>query len=74
LVATAQKAGMSRNDYLEALAEGNNPLIETVAPQTQPLIETVAPQTQPFMETVEPDLQTDATKVAHQPDSGFDRL
>jgi hypothetical protein len=63
LVATAQKAGMSRNDYLEALAEGDNPLMETVEPQAQP-----------FMETVEPDLQTDATKVAHQPDSEFDRL
>ena len=74
LVATAQKAGMSRNDYLEALAEGNNLLMETVEPQTQPLMETVEPQTQPLMETVEPDLQTDATKVAHQPDSEFDRL
>jgi hypothetical protein len=63
LVATAQKAGMSHNDYLEALAEGNNPLIETAEPQTQPL-----------METVEPDLQTDAIKVAHQPDREFDRL
>jgi hypothetical protein len=30
LAAVAQKAGMSRNDYLEALAEGNSPFIETV--------------------------------------------
>jgi DNA repair exonuclease SbcCD ATPase subunit len=40
LAAVAEKAGMSRNDYLEALAEGNNPFIETVEPQAQPLIET----------------------------------
>jgi len=37
-------------------------------------METVIPQKSPFMETAEPDLQTDATKVAHQPDSEFDRL
>src|SRR4028119_1030769 len=58
LVATAQKAGMSRNDYLEALAEGNNPLMETAEPQTQPLMETAEPQTQPLMETAEPQTQS----------------
>src|SRR4028118_1940123 len=57
LAATAQKAGMSRNDYLEALAEGDHPLMETVKPQTQPLMETVKPQTQPLMETVKPQTQ-----------------
>jgi len=41
LAAVAEKAGMSRNDYLEALAEGNIPLMEMVKPQAQPLIETV---------------------------------
>jgi hypothetical protein len=32
---------MSRNDYLEALAEGSIPLVETVKPQPQPFMETV---------------------------------
>jgi hypothetical protein len=49
---------MSRNDYLEALAEGSNPFIETVSVQTPP-----------FIETAEPDLKTDAAKITHQPDS-----
>jgi chromosome segregation ATPase len=40
LAAVAEKAGMSRNDYLEALAEGNSPFMEMVEPQAQPLIET----------------------------------
>ncbi len=30
LAAVAEKAGMSRNDYLEALAEGNIPFMEMV--------------------------------------------
>jgi hypothetical protein len=41
LAEEAQKAGMSRNDYLEVLAEGNNPLMETAQPESLPLIETV---------------------------------
>ena len=41
LAAVAEKAGMSRNDYLEALAKGNSPFIEMVEPQARPLIETV---------------------------------
>ncbi len=40
LVAVAEKAGMSRNDYLEALGEGNSPFMEMAEPQAQPLIET----------------------------------
>jgi chromosome segregation ATPase len=67
LAAVAQKAGMSRNDYLEALAEGNSPFIEMVQSQAQPLIETAdtqreidevnnekQPETEfyPFIETV----------------------
>jgi chromosome segregation ATPase len=40
LAAVAERAGMSRNDYLEALAEGNSPFMEMVEPQAQPLIET----------------------------------
>jgi hypothetical protein len=29
----ADKTGMSRNDYLEALAEGSNPLMKTASSQ-----------------------------------------
>jgi DNA repair exonuclease SbcCD ATPase subunit len=67
LAAVAEKAGMSRNDYLEALAEGISPLIETVKLQHQLFIETVNTKTEvdevniekqpetelyPFIETV----------------------
>jgi DNA repair exonuclease SbcCD ATPase subunit len=41
LAAVAEKAGMSRNDYLEALAEGSSPFMEMVQSQSQPLMETV---------------------------------
>jgi DNA repair exonuclease SbcCD ATPase subunit len=44
LTAVAEKAAMSRNDYLEALAEGNNPLMETVELQFQPFMETAESQ------------------------------
>ena len=40
----------------------------------QPFMETALPQNYPFMETAEPELETDAAKMGHQPDSGFDRL
>jgi hypothetical protein len=67
LAAVAEKAGMSRNDYLEALAEGNSPFMEMVKPQAQPLVGTAntkreidgvniekQPETElyPFIETV----------------------
>ena len=55
LAAEAQKAGMSRNDYLEVLASGNNPLMETVTPESVPLMETVTPESMPLMETVTPE-------------------
>jgi DNA-binding phage protein len=52
LATIADKAGMSRNDYLEALAaEDSNPFMETVIPQTTPFMKTVIPQTTPFMKT-----------------------
>ncbi len=63
LAEEAQKAGMSRNDYyLEALAEGNNPLIETVEPQTQP-----------FIETENTEIETDANTIP-QPNSELSPL
>ncbi|MEG4812589.1 hypothetical protein QUA79_34990 [Microcoleus sp. F8-D1] len=40
LAAAADKAGMSRNDYLEALASGNSPFTEMAQPLSQPFIET----------------------------------
>ena len=58
LVATAQKAGMTRNDYWEALAEGNEPFMETVESQSLP-----------FMETVQPETETDGTNIGRRPNS-----
>jgi murein L,D-transpeptidase YcbB/YkuD len=58
LATVAKKAEMSRNDYLEALAEGNIPLIETV--QSQP---------QPFMEAVETERGVDEVNIEKQPDT-----
>ncbi len=45
LARIAEEAGMSRNDYLEALADGNPPLMETVEATANPIMETV--QTKP---------------------------
>jgi len=58
LATIADKAGMSRNDYLEALA----------AEDSNPFMETAISQTSPFMETAIPNLETDVAKIAHQPD------
>jgi hypothetical protein len=56
LADTAEKAGMSRNDYLEALAFGNIPLMETVKPQPQS-----------FMETVQTEREVDGANIEKQP-------
>jgi len=58
LATVAKKAQMSRNDYLEALAEGESPLMETVKPQIQP-----------FMETVETEREVDGANIEKQPDT-----
>src|SRR4028118_543954 len=58
LGAVAEKAGMSRNDYLEALAEGNSPFMEMAKPQPQPL-----------METVEAERKVDEANIEKQPDT-----
>jgi hypothetical protein len=58
LAIVAKKAGMSRNDYLEALASGNIPLMETVKPQPQP-----------FMETVKTEREVDGANIEKQPDT-----
>ena len=58
LAEEAQKAGMSRNDYLEVLAEGNNPLMETVQPESIPL-----------METVRSEIEADDVNIGQQPNS-----
>ena len=58
LVATAEKAGMSRNDYLEALAFGNIPLMETVKPQSLP-----------FIEMVKIEREVDGANIEKQPDT-----
>jgi hypothetical protein len=58
LAAVAKKAQMSRNDYLEALAEGESPLMETVKPQPQP-----------FMETVNGEREVEGANIEKQPDT-----
>jgi chromosome segregation ATPase len=58
LATVAEKAGMSRNDYLEALAEGAIPLMETV--QSQP---------QPFMEAVKTEKKVEGANIEKQPDT-----
>jgi DNA repair exonuclease SbcCD ATPase subunit len=73
LAATAEAAGMSRNDYLEALADGNNPLMETASAAPPPLIETVESEAEvsgaeiaglpidkdiPLIETVEVEIES----------------
>ncbi len=58
LAAVAEKAGMSRNDYLEALAFGNPPLMETAKPQTQP-----------FIEAVRAEREVDGANIEKQPDT-----
>jgi hypothetical protein len=60
LAAVAEKAGMSRNDYLEAIAEGNSPFMEMVKPQTQPL-----------METVGAEIEVDGANIEIQPEAEF---
>jgi DNA repair exonuclease SbcCD ATPase subunit len=56
LAAVAEKARMSRNDYLEALAFGNPPLMERAKPQ--PL---------PFMEAVKAEKEVDGANIEKQP-------
>jgi DNA repair exonuclease SbcCD ATPase subunit len=73
LAAVAEKARMSRNDYLEALAFGNPPLMETAKPQPLPFMEAVkaekevdganiekqaATELYPFIETVLPEVES----------------
>jgi hypothetical protein len=75
LADVATKAGVSRNDYLEAMAEGN-PLIETVKPQTSPLIKTASSEivsiVQPRISDVSPLIETasraelEETKISYK--------
>ncbi|MFB8798135.1 MAG: hypothetical protein U7126_28785 [Microcoleus sp.] len=52
LADVASCAGISRNDYLEAMAEGYVPSMETVSVEIKPLMETVEPEPSPIMEAV----------------------
>jgi len=58
LAVVAEKAGMSRNDYLEALAFGSSPFMEMVELGVQPL-----------METVETEREVDDVNIEKQPDT-----
>jgi hypothetical protein len=59
LATVAEKAEMSRNDYLEALAEGISPLIETVKAQHQPFIKTANTKTEVDEVNIEKQPETD---------------
>jgi len=74
LATVAEKVGMSRNDYLEALASSNHPFMETVESQPAPFMETVESQPAPFMEMVETETKTDAANMTQQPDSELSPL
>ena len=58
LAAVAEKAGMSRNDYLEALAFGQTPFMETAKLQPEP-----------FIETAKTEREVDGANIEKQPDT-----
>ena len=58
LAAVAKKAGVSRNDYLEALASSNQPFME--------MVKSLSP---PFIETVRTEIEADGANIAQPPDS-----
>lgn len=66
LAATADKAGMSRNDYLEALAE-SSPFMEAVSVDSRPVMETVSVDSRPFMETASTDVEISDANITEQP-------
>ena len=74
LATVAEKVGMSRNDYLEALASSNHPFMETVESKPAPFMETVESKPAPFMEMVESETKTDAANMTQQPDSELSPL
>ncbi|MEG5031292.1 hypothetical protein QUB36_29710 [Microcoleus sp. AT8-B1] len=82
LADTAARVGVSRNDYLEALADGATPLMEMVKPQVSPIIETVETDDKetleqrhgdisPFIETVSHALTTPEEALAQAAIYGF---
>ena len=57
LADVAVQAGISRNDYLEAMAEGS-PLMETVEPDSASITEQPGNSVLPIMETVQSELES----------------
>jgi chromosome segregation ATPase len=68
LARIAEESGMSRNDYLEALADSNPPIMETVEATANPIMETVEATANPIMETVEGEAETSDANITKQPD------
>lgn len=58
LATVAEKAGVSRNDYLKALASSN-----------QPFMEMVEGSSLPFIETVPTEIEVEGANIAQQSDS-----
>ena len=86
LADVAAQSGVSRNDYLEAMAEGGIPFMETVSSEISPLMETVETEKKvdsantaqqlnseisPLMETVSHALTTPEEALAHAAIFGF---
>lgn len=86
LADVATQSGVSRNDYLEAMAERGIPFMETVSSEISPLIETVETEKKvdsantaqqpnseisPFMETVSHALTTPEEALANAKIYGF---
>jgi hypothetical protein len=65
LAVVAKKAGVTRNDYLEALAESSNPFMETV----QPLMEMAQGDSYPIIEMAQAEIETDGANITQQRDS-----
>jgi hypothetical protein len=71
LADVAAKAGVSRNDYLEALADGATPLMETVSSDKIETTEQPESDVSPLMGTVNHALTTPEEALAHAAIFGF---
>ncbi|MGB7891711.1 MAG: hypothetical protein WCF82_07400 [Microcoleus sp.] len=71
LADVAAKSGVSRNDYLEALADGATPLMETVSSDKIETTQQPESDVSPLMETVNHALTTPEEALAHAAIFGF---
>ena len=67
LADVAGKSGISRNDYLEAMAEDYVPSMETVSVEIKPIMETVKSEPSPLMEAVSVEIKPIMETVKSEP-------